>query len=155
MIPTIIGVPKKGKFGTSSYSSKTSLQEETYVGLEAYKRSLFLSLKYPIEHGIVVDWDDITLFLDQLLHKCVKIEDTRDLSEGILLTEAPLNPRKNREKICEIIFEQFQAPKFQMSMQSMNALYTEGRSTGLIVECGEGISTCVPIVEGFVISHGI
>ena len=64
MIPTIIGVPKKGKYGGSSYSSKSSLQDENFVGLEAYKRSLFLSLKYPIEHGIIVDWDDVTLFLD-------------------------------------------------------------------------------------------
>lgn len=40
-------------------------------------------------------------------------------------------------------------------MQSLNAIYAEGLYSGMVLETGEGISTCVPVVEGYVISHAI
>lgn len=40
-------------------------------------------------------------------------------------------------------------------MQSLNAVYAEGLHSALVLECGEGISTCVPVVEGYVLSHAI
>jgi actin, other eukaryote len=84
----------------------------------------------------------------------MKVQFT-ELSNGLMMTEAPLNPRRNREKMAELALEHFQAPKFQISMQSLNAIYAEGLLSGLVLESGEGISTCVPVAEGFVLSHAI
>lgn len=70
-----------------------------------------------------------------------------------MLTEPPLNPRKHREMLGQIVFEKFDVPKFQISMSALNALYTEGFTSGLVLDSGEGISTVVPIVDGYVISH--
>lgn len=60
MIPTLVGVPKITKI-----NSAASLKDEkVYVGLEALKRSPLLSLKYPIEHGIMLDWEEISLLME-------------------------------------------------------------------------------------------
>ena len=53
------------------------------------------------------------------------------------------------------MFEHFNVPKFQLSMSSLNALYSEGLTSALVLECGEGLSSCVPVVDGYVISHAI
>lgn len=72
-----------------------------------------------------------------------------------MLTEAPLNPKRNREKMAQVAFEHFNVPKFQTSIQSLNAIYAEGVHSGLVLECGEGITSCVPVVDGYVMSHAI
>jgi actin-related protein len=40
-------------------------------------------------------------------------------------------------------------------MNSLNALYSEGLTSGLVFECGEGLSSCVPIVDGYVLNQSI
>ena len=34
-------------------------------------------------------------------------------------------------------------------------MYSEALTTGLVLECGEGLSTCVPVVEGYIIQHAM
>lgn len=70
-----------------------------------------MSMRYPIEHGIILDWDEISLFMDHLFSSCLKI-NSKNLDGGVLMTEAPLNPKRNREKLTEIMFEKFQVPLF-------------------------------------------
>lgn len=41
----------------------------------------------------------------------------------VLLTEAPLNPSKNREKAAEVFFETFNVPALFISMQAVLSLY--------------------------------
>jgi actin-related protein len=45
------------------------------------------------------------------------------LKHPVLLTEAPLNPRKHREQAAQIFFETFNAPAVYMSIQAVLALY--------------------------------
>ena len=99
MVPTLLGYPKMVKINTMQ-----SQKDELFVGLDALKRSPLLSLKYPIEHGIILDWDEISVFISHLISSCMKTS-AESLSGGLLMTEAPLNPKKNREKLTEIMFE--------------------------------------------------
>ena len=71
----------------------------------------------------------------------------------MLLTEAPLNPRRNREKAAEIFFESFNAPALFVSTQAILSLYASGRTTGVVLDVGDGVTHAVPVFEGFAIGH--
>jgi actin len=73
----------------------------------------------------------------------------------ILLTEAPLNPKQNREKMTKIMFETFNVPCLYVSQQSVCALYASGKTTGVVIDSGEGVTHTVPIFEGFAIPSAI
>jgi len=71
------------------------------------------------------------------------------------MTEAPLNPRHNREKAAEIFFETFRAPAMFFSPQAVLSLYASGRTTGVVVDVGEGLTHVIPVYEGFALPHSV
>jgi len=72
-----------------------------------------------------------------------------DLSEAsVLMTEAALNPVKNREKTCQILFEKFGVGKIQMGIQALLAIFAEGLYSATVLDSGDGVTHCIPIIEG-------
>jgi len=111
-----------------------------------------LKLSYPLEHGIIEDWGAMEKIWHYTFFTDLRI-DPQD--HPVLLTEAPLNPRKNREKMAEIMFETFNVPAMYVSMQAVLSLYGSGRTTGCVIDIGDGVAHVVPIYEGFALSHTI
>ena len=68
--------------------------------------------------------------------------------------EQPLNPRDNRNKLCELVFEKFNVAKFYLQPSPLNAIYCEGLTSAVVVDCGESMSTAVPVVEGCLLHYG-
>lgn len=78
-----------------------------------------------MENGIVKIWDDMEHLWDFTFNEKMKIDPT---GRKILLTEPPLNPLKNREKMCEKMFERYNFGGVYVAIQAVLALYAQGRS---------------------------
>lgn len=146
VFPCILGTPKHDQIMVGVE------EEEQFIGDSALIRKGVMKIKYPIEHGIVTNWNE----MEKIWHHCF-YNELRVLPEDhpVLLTEAPMNPKKNREKMCEIMFESFNVPKMQVSIQAVLALYSSGRTTGCILDSGDGVTHTVPIYEGYCLPHAI
>ena len=66
-----------------------------------------------------------------------------------------MNPKVNREKMISIMFESFNVPNCYVAIQAVLSLYAAGRTTGLVVDSGDGVSHTVPVFEGFSIPHAV
>ena len=71
----------------------------------------------------------------------------------VLLTEAPLNNRKNRQQTAEIFFETFNVPAIHFTPPSILSLYASGRTTGVVLDIGEGTCHAIPVYEGLAVHH--
>jgi len=146
----VVGMPRDGY----------QMAKDAYVGEDALELRTILTLKYPIEDGIVTNWEDMEHIY---LHTFDNELGVSPKEHPILLTEIPLNPtddnfkkaHANREKMTQMMFDTFEVPKMTVVIDAVLALYAARKTTGVVVHSTNAITQVVPIYEGYAIPHAI
>jgi len=144
--PAYVGRPKHVKIMAGA------VEGEYFIGHKAEDLRGLLKISYPISHGVVEEWDNMERIWTHIYANELKVQSEE---HPVLLTEAPLNPKRNREKLAELFFETFNVPALFISIQAVLALYASGRTTGVVLDSGDGVTHSVPVYEGFAIPHSI
>jgi centractin len=146
VFPSIVGRPKHQRVMAGS------LEGDLFIGSQAQEHRGMLLISYPMEHGLVVNWEDMEQVWSSVFKDHLK---TSVEEHPVLVTEPPMNPRRSREKLAEIFFETFNVPALFISTQAVLSLYASGKTTGVVLDSGDGVTHCVPVYEGFALPHAI
>ncbi|UYV70684.1 ACTR2 [Cordylochernes scorpioides] len=139
------------RFCRTNIRSVRSWLQDLMVGDEASKLRSMLEVSYPMENGIVRNWDDMCHVWDYTFGPAKMDLDPTQCK--ILLTEPPMNPLKNREKMIEVMFESYQFAGTYIAIQAVLTLYAQGLLTGVVVDSGDGVTHICPVFEGFALPH--
>jgi len=124
--------------------------KDIMVGDEAQKLRTMLQITYPLDNGIIRNWEDMQYVWDYTFQDKLKINPKEC---KIMLTEAPMNPQQNRKKMIEVMFEKYGFKACYIAIQAVLTLYAQGLLTGVVVDSGDGVTHIVPVYEGFSLPH--
>jgi len=124
--------------------------KDIMFGQEAAEMRNFLQVTQPMEHGIVKNWNDMKLLWDYTFSEKLKIDPR---GRRIILTEPPLNPKANRQRMAQVMFEEYGFEGVYIAVQAVLALYARGATSGVVVDSGDGVTHIMPVYEGFIMPH--
>ena len=125
--------------------------KDLMVGDEASKLRSMLEVSYPMDNGMVRNWEDMMHVWDYTFGP--EKLDLEPENCKILLTEPPMNPTRNREKMIEVMFEKYGFDSAYIAIQAVLTLYAQGLLTGVVVDSGDGVTHICPVYEGFALPH--
>lgn len=124
-------------------------------GDEANPHRSLLDITYPISEGKIANIDDFSELWEYTFKNKLNIKTEDFPQKKIVVTEAALNSKKNREQLAEVIFERHNFGGAMFETQAVLSLAAEGERTGLVFDSGDGVSHAIPIVDGFVLKHAV
>ncbi|KAH0507997.1 actin [Microtus ochrogaster] len=169
VFPTILGKLKHNAFQTkcTEYAITPSLQQffsaghsshtcsnllvgveekDWFIGAEAQNNLKNLNMHYPITRGAITDWDDVEKIWHHSFYQVLRVAPEE---HPLMITEPPLNSTDVKCRMTQILFETFNVPALYVANQGVLSMYAAGRTSGITIECGEGMTYFVPVINGF------
>ncbi|KRX80178.1 Actin-related protein 3 [Trichinella sp. T6] len=154
IIPTVIAC--RSQSYNIPNTGRMPIDMDFFIGDEALNATNY-SIRYPVRHGVVEDWNLMERFLEHSIFKYLRIEPE---DHNFLMTESPLNTPENREYLAEVMFESFNVPGLYIAVQAFLAVAAswvgcpqENRSlTAFVIDIGDGITHCVPVIDGYTLA---
>ena len=125
------------------------------IGDEIIPVRSLLELSYPITEGIIENDEDMYLLWNYCTTKKLGFSEEEMKEKTILITEAPSNPLKNKQKMMEILFEKMGVKRMMIEPQAKLTLICEGLTTGIVLDSGDGVSHCIPVFDNSILEHNI
>jgi actin-related protein 2 len=115
-------------------------------GDETNEISHLLDMSYPVRNGIIQDMDEMCVLWDYAFSERLNVNPAE---HRLMLSEPPNFSNKHRCKLYEVMFEKYGVPHVQSAVQGVLSLFSNGLTTGVSVECGEGVTHCTPVFDGY------
>ncbi|KAH7828452.1 actin-related protein 2 [Monocercomonoides exilis] len=126
--------------------------KDVMCGSECAALRSMLQISYPIVNGIIRNWEDMYHLWDYTFYERLKV-DPKEYK--ILLTEAAMNPRENRKKMLETMFERYGFQAVHVATQALLTLYAQGLMTGVVLDSGDGVTHIIPVFQSYGLNHCI
>ena len=136
------------------YKTETVIEcgNSNNVGYWCSAKQGILTMKYPVRDGVVQNWDDAEKVWHNAFYNELRVAPEE---HPVILTEPALNPKANREKLTQVMFETFNVPKFYIACTNVLALYATGRTTGIVADFGCHSVRIAPVYEGYLLPHAV
>ncbi|KAJ3778363.1 actin-related protein Arp4p [Lentinula raphanica] len=106
----------------------------------------------PVSDGLISDFGPIPALIRHALEDVMRCSASE---HPVLITEPSWNTPANRERMAEIMFEEFQVPAFYIANTSVLNTFAAGKGTALVIDIGQSTASVVPVVDGFVLRKGL
>ncbi|KAF9076423.1 brg1-associated factor b [Rhodocollybia butyracea] len=111
-----------------------------------------MEVRNPITDGIISDFAPIPALVRHALEEVMRCSASE---HPILVTEPSWNTPANRERMAEIMFEEFQVPAFYIANTSVLNTFAAGKGSALVIDIGQSVASVAPVVDGFVLRKGL
>lgn len=146
LFPTVVGSPRQHGAAVDGDG------EVSVVGLGAISRQSTLQLRYPVHDDVITSWEDMEKVWRHIFASELRVEPG---AHPVVLVEAPLNPKANRERTAQVMFETLGVPRLYLAVAAVLSLFASGRATGVVLDVGERSRHTVPVYEGYALPHAI
>jgi actin-related protein len=109
------------------------------------------AISLPVERGEITDWVAMEKIWDHIFRE-LKVESNQF---SVMVTNPPGASMNMRTQIARRMFGTFRVPALTICNQAVLSLYASGRTTGIVLEAGEGLTNAVPVFEGYALPHAM
>jgi len=106
----------------------------------------------PLVDGLIQDFNPIKPLIE---HAITKIMRCNSAEHPVLVTEPTWNTPANRERMAEIMFEEFNVPAFYIANTGVLNAFAAGKGSALVIDVGQAMASVTPVVDGFVLRKGL